>query len=744
MEEKRAESLSMSARVSELARLLRSGGQTDEQLAAVLHDAHECDIAAALELLDIRQRARLYRLLGVERLGDVFAYVSDAGKYLRELPQEQAADIVEAMDADDAVDALETVSPELRSALMEKLDPESQHDIRLICSYQPDEIGSAMSTNFVSINRHLSVKQAMRALIAQAEENDNISTLFVNDDDGSFYGAIALKDLIVAREETALDSLISRHFPAVLAHEQIEACLDRLRSYAEASIPVLGEKRRVIGVITTDDIVEAVDDAMGDDYAKLGGLTGEEDLHEPLKTSLKKRLPWLIILLFLGMGVSSVVGLFESVVSQVALIVCFQSLILDMAGNVGTQSLAVTIRVLMDERLTGRQKLGLVFKEMRVGFFSGLLLGLLALVFIGLYVWLLKGKTLFYALCISGCAGAFNFYDTVTDGNQINTALDIIAEGGFDYVQFDRAGYGMLNFQCDFGPTQFEAVRHAVALLLDRNEFANTFCQGWGGVVNGMYGTGLWQYQEAEEWLEMTLNPYSYDPEAAVEELKADGWVYNADGSDYVDGSGEIRYKKVTEVEAGTYAHNVTLADGTILMPLIIEWSSSENNPVSELLNVMLAQGTQTAEAGMKINQNVMTFTELLNYYYRDASQGDKYAVPTYGMLNLASNFTPAYDQSYEWTLDPDMVAQGYNLNRLYNEAMDALTMNMVYGVDSSNTQLYMTYWKGFQMLWNELLPQIPLYSNIYITVYPDWLENYTQDSFWEFQQAILYATVAE
>ena len=395
----------MSARVSELARLLRSGGQTDEQLAAVLHDAHECDIAAALELLDVRQRARLYRLLGAERLGDVFAYVSDAGKYLRELPQEQAADIVEAMDADDAVDALETVSPELRSALMEKLDPESQHDIRLICSYQPDEIGSAMSTNFVSINRHLSVKQAMRALIAQAEENDNISTLFVNDDDGSFYGAIALKDLIVAREDTALDSLISRHFPAVLAHEQIEACLDRLRSYAEASIPVLGEKRRVIGVITTDDIVEAVDDAMGDDYAKLGGLTGEEDLHEPLKTSLKKRLPWLIILLFLGMGVSSVVGLFESVVSQVALIVCFQSLILDMAGNVGTQSLAVTIRVLMDSSLGARQKGKLVWKESKVGLTNGLILGVSSFILIGGYLTLFKAQTPALAFAVSACIG---------------------------------------------------------------------------------------------------------------------------------------------------------------------------------------------------------------------------------------------------------------------------------------------------------------------------------------------------
>ena len=395
----------MSARVSELARLLRSGGQTDEQLAVVLHDAHECDIAAALELLDVRQRARLYRLLGAERLGDVFAYVSDAGKYLRELPQEQAADIVEAMDADDAVDALETVSPELRSALMEKLDPESQHDILLICSYQPDEIGSAMSTNFVSISRHLSVKQAMRALVAQAEENDNISTLFVNDDDGSFYGAIDLKDLIVAREDTALDSLISRNFPTVLAHEQIEACLDRLRSYAEASIPVLGEKRRVIGVITTDDIVEAVDDAMGDDYAKLGGLTGEEDLHEPLKTSLKKRLPWLIILLFLGMGVSTVVGAFEGVVAVLPVVICFQSLILDMAGNVGTQSLAVTIRVLMDEKLSAKDKLHLTFKEMKVGTCNGALLGIMALVFLGAYIALFKGYAIGHAFLISGCVG---------------------------------------------------------------------------------------------------------------------------------------------------------------------------------------------------------------------------------------------------------------------------------------------------------------------------------------------------
>ncbi len=114
---------------------------------------------------------------------------------------------------------------------------------------------------------------------------------------------------------------------------------------------------------------------MGEDYAKLAGLTAEEDLKEPILQSMKKRLPWLIILLFLGMAVSSVVGLFENVVAVLPIVICFQSLVLDMAGNVGTQSLAVTIRVLMDENLTGKQKFQLVVKEVKTGSLNGISAG---------------------------------------------------------------------------------------------------------------------------------------------------------------------------------------------------------------------------------------------------------------------------------------------------------------------------------------------------------------------------------
>ena len=338
--------------------------------------------------------------------------------------------------------------------------------------------------------------------------------------------------------------------------------------------------------------------------------------------------------------------------------------------------------------------------------------------------------------------GALDFYDTVTDGTEVNAALDLVDAGGFDYVQFDRAGYGKIQFQCDFGPTQFAAVRQAVAHLLDRNEFANTFCQGWGGIVDGPYGTGLWQYKDAEEWLADNLDTYAYSVDDAEALLVEDGWTLDAEGNDWA-GEG-LRYKEVTAEEAGEYAGNVTLADGRILMPLSIQWSSSEGNAVSDLLSVMLAESDAVASVGMEIVKTEMSFTELLNYMYRDSSQGEQYGVPTYGMYNLATGFTPAYDFAYNWTMDPELVALGYNTNFLYDEQMDQLSMDMVYGVEAGDDEAYMEIWKSYIKRWNELLPEVPLYSNVYISVFNDKLHGYTQDSFWDFQNAILYAWVEE
>ena len=262
-----------------------------------------------------------------------------------------------------------------------------------------------MTTNYIVITDKLTVKQAMSSLIEQAAKNDNISTIFVVTEQQKFYGAINLKELIIARRDDLLENLVVTSYPYVYAEENIDECIEELKDYSEDSIPVLDNDNQLLGVITSASIIDLVDDEMGDDYAKLAGLTAEEDLKEPLKESMKKRLPWLIILLGLGMVVSSVVGIFEKVVTALPIIMCFQSLILDMAGNVGTQSLAVTIRVLMDESLTGKQKLELVWKEMRIGLCNGGLLGILSFALIGLYIYLFKGKTLLFSYAVSGCIG---------------------------------------------------------------------------------------------------------------------------------------------------------------------------------------------------------------------------------------------------------------------------------------------------------------------------------------------------
>ena len=388
----------------ELLVLLRSH-KTDKEILEVLSDYHENDIADMLAGMNEKERKRLYRLLGTQRTAEIFAYLDEPQAYFDELSVEQAARVVSLMDSDDAVDLLENLEDEDKKEIVEHLDEEAEKDVRMLLSYDDDEIGSYMTTNYICIPSGLTVKQAMSQLVRQAGENDNIMTIYVVDSDECFAGAIDLKDLITAREGMNLESIIAHSYPYVLDHEKIDDCIDTIKDYAEDSIPVLSKDKHILGVITSDDIVEMVDNEMGEDYAKLAGLTAEEDLKETTLQSMKKRMPWLIILLFLGMIVSSVVGIFENVVAALPIVICFQSLVLDMAGNVGTQSLAVTIRVLMDENLSGKQKLLLVVKEVRIGLVNGGLLGIMALVFLGIYVHLFKGYTWFGAFAVSGCVG---------------------------------------------------------------------------------------------------------------------------------------------------------------------------------------------------------------------------------------------------------------------------------------------------------------------------------------------------
>ena len=372
-----------------------------------LEDYHGNDIAQAMESLTLQERKKLYRICTASMLAEAFEHLEeeDAAGYFNEMDIKKASAVLEELDADTAANILHSIVKEKRELMIDALSPEARKDIRLLASFDEDEIGSKMTTDCIVLRENLSVREAMAELVRQARENDNIATLFVVDEDDEFYGAMELRDLITADKATLLDDLIVTSFPYVYAHETIDDCIEKLKDYGEASIPVLDNGNKFLGIITAQSVIEVVDDEMGEDYAKFAGLTAEEDLKEPLFQSVRKRLPWLLALLGLGMLVSTVVGAFESVVQSLTLIMAFQSLILDMAGNVGTQSLAVTIRVLMDENLTFGQKFKLVVKETRVGLFNGMLLGTLSVIFVGLYIMLVKHHAFGFSFAVSGCIG---------------------------------------------------------------------------------------------------------------------------------------------------------------------------------------------------------------------------------------------------------------------------------------------------------------------------------------------------
>lgn len=231
----RKETLQEPVFAEEIVKIIRFSHSIDE-MREQLRDYHGNNLAQSLNYLSRAERSLLYSALDAEWLAEIISYIDDPAEYV-------------------------------------------------------DEIGI---DKLAAIINYICIRQAMHELVRQAGENDNIATIYMVDNHNRFCGAIDLKDLIVARENVPLDSIISYAYPYLLDHEKISESIEKIKDYAEDSLPVLNKDKRIIGIITAQDVVEAADDELGEDYAKLAGLSAEEDLNETTKESMKKRLPWLI------------------------------------------------------------------------------------------------------------------------------------------------------------------------------------------------------------------------------------------------------------------------------------------------------------------------------------------------------------------------------------------------------------------------------------------------------------------
>lgn len=314
-------------------------------------------------------------------------------------------------------------------------------------------------------------------------------------------------------------------------------------------------------------------------------------------------------------------------------------------------------------------------------------------------------------------AGSVDLITTVSGGTAINAGLDLVDLGVVDYTSYLRNGYGKLTFLCDYGPTQFASVRQAIAYCLDRNEFAAQYSGGFAQVVNGYYGLGQWQYQEMKNVIDEELNPYPMNLKKAKELLIEDGWTYNAKGEPYNEAKDEVRCKYVD----GAY------------MPCIIQWGSVENT-VAQLLATMLPEPME--EVGMKLVITSIDFSVLLNSLSKEGS-----TERTYHMLNMGVSFPRVCDPYYYYSSERNYAA--YNDNKIYDATLEQLAKELR-ETSSTDTNAYLTKWVAFQKRWNELLPDLPLYSDEYHEFYNKKLKKYEVAADWSASDQLVYCYIAE
>ena len=260
-------------------------------------------------------------------------------------------------------------------------------------------------------------------------------------------------------------------------------------------------------------------------------------------------------------------------------------------------------------------------------------------------------------------AGTLDVIAGITGGDETNEALALAdgSDGKYVYTHYSRAGYGKLGFRADYGPAQFTEVRQAIAYCMDRAKFAKDFTGGYGGVVDGPYYSGSWMYKAAVDQ-GMILNAYATSVDSAIEVLTEGGWVYDAEGNDYVEG---VRYKKIPGDIATENDINYKSKDGAYVttkvgddyyMPLVLNWCGTSDNPFTDQLMTGFASNDNVIAAGFNVQYTIGDFSPMLDELYQAAVYGYYSGSPMYSVFNFATGFTSAaYDYSYQMTIDPAM-----------------------------------------------------------------------------------------
>ncbi|KAB2337231.1 magnesium transporter [Cytobacillus depressus] len=404
---------------------------------------HPYDQASFFKELDEETRERIYYYLSPEEMATLFENLEMDEGYqdvLAEMNPNYAAEMISKMYVDDAVDVLNELEKDQVVSYLTIMDEEAAQEIKDLLHYEEYTAGSIMTTDFVSISANQTVRSAMYILKKEAPKAETIYYIYVLDDDKRLAGVISLRDLIVNDDDTMISEITNDRIVSVSVGDDQEEVARKIKDYNFLALPVVDFQNHLLGIITVDDVMDVMEEEASDDYSKLAAVSDMDTIDRSPLYAAKKRLPWLIILLYLGMGTASLAARFEETLEKAAILGAFITLIAGMAGNTGTQALAVVVRGIATGDLEKESKLKLILREAGTGLITGTICGILVTITIfiwkgNLFLGILVGISIFCTLIVATIAGAFiplamhkfKIDPAVASGPFITTINDIIS-----------------------------------------------------------------------------------------------------------------------------------------------------------------------------------------------------------------------------------------------------------------------------------------------------------------------------
>ena len=328
----------------------------DNSILETFSNYHHADIAEIIEELNSEEATYIIKLLDSEKTSDVLMELDDdyREKILKNLSIKEIAEEVEELDSDDATDIISELPEEKQKKVISKIiDAEHKADIKELLKYDEDSAGGLMAKELIKVNENWTVTRCVKEMRSQASEVTRVHSVYVVDNDDILLGRLSLKDLLVANPKTKIRSIYKKNVDHVYDTDSAESVASTMQKYDLGAIPVVNKKKKLLGRITIDDIVDLIKEEAEEDYQLAAGILQDVDVDDTIFELTKARLPWLIVGLIGGIGAAFVMVGFDEILIQNEILFYFTPLIAAMAGNVGVQSSAIIVQGLANDDIRG-------------------------------------------------------------------------------------------------------------------------------------------------------------------------------------------------------------------------------------------------------------------------------------------------------------------------------------------------------------------------------------------------------